>query len=369
MTRSPPTLLLCLTLATGISLCWQAYAAQSATELLVEAEEKLATSGRFAVDYSVRPQNNADWPGVVLGGRLVVQSNNSCFLTNSGGISIIPAAMTVVSDEKSYLVVHHRGVEWIPERSGPLNLKEVAGLLPRGGMLPVVLSVAADIRSKTDPDPEPKNRSPRLSKGEFNITNAQEFAAERMPGGTARHIRFDVAYGTNQAESVDLWLDAHSGLPVKRVSRPRDLGELMTETYSFSLNPIVPTGFFDPKRLAREMKLEAYVAAAEKPSARLLRGALWGDDDLVREALDAGADANTRTSVPMGHPGPQLSALMLASMSGDERVVDRLLKAGAEINASAPSGATALDFAVIYHYPAIADWLKSHGGKEGKRAP
>jgi hypothetical protein len=364
-----PTLLVCLALIAGISCPTQGLATESAEDLLVQAEQKLVNSRCFAVNYTVQPENNSGWPGVVLGGRLVVQENNRCFLTNAGGFLIIPAALTIVSDEQSHLVVHSRGIEWVPARPGPINLNQIAGLLPRGGILPMVGWVVADIDRKSHPDPESKDRLPPLSGRELKVTGAQELAREHLPGGTARHIQFDVITGTNQPDHVDLWLDEHSSLPVKRVFRERGSGDLMTETYSFSLSPTLAAGFFDPRRLAREMKLEAQIVAAEKPAARLLRGALWGDEELVRKALEAGADANTRTPALVGRPGPQLSALMLASMSGNQRIIERLVKAGAEITAGAPSGATSLDFAVIYHHPEIVDWLRSHGGKEGKRLP
>jgi hypothetical protein len=92
-------------------------------------------------------------------------------------------------------------------------------------------------------------------------------------------------------------------LPVKRVFREPGSGDLMTETYSFSLNPTLATDFFDPRRIVREMKLEAQVVAAEEPAARLLHGALWGDEDLVRKALEADADANARTAALVGSQG------------------------------------------------------------------
>jgi hypothetical protein len=355
--------------AAAIPCLSQGLDAESAEDLLVRAESRLASSGAFAVDYTVQPENNSGWPGVVLAGRLVVQEKNRCFLTNAGGFSIIPATFTIVSDEKSHLVVHPRGIEWVPERPGPINFKQVAGLLPRGGVLPLLGWVMADIDRKTHPDPESKNRLPPLSGREWKVTGAQELAKERLPGGTARHIQFDVTAGTNQPDHIDLWLDDRSTLPVKRVFRERGSGDLMTETYSFRLSPILPAGVFDPRRSAQEMKVEAQIVAAEKPAARLLRGALWGDEDLVSKALETGADANSRTPALMGEPGPQLSALMLASMSGNQRIIERLVKAGAEINAGAPSGATSLDFAGIYHHPEIVDWLRSHGGKEGKRLP
>ena len=97
--------------------------------------------------------------------------------------------------------------------------------------------------------------------------------------------------------------------------------------------------------------------------ARLLRGALRADEDVVAKALEAGANANARTPEFMARPGPNLTALMLACVSGNQRIVERLVKAGAEINPSAPSGATALDFAAMYHHSEIVDWLKSQGGK------
>ena len=349
------------------ALVGKGLAAESAEDLLAQAEKKLLNSGSFAVDYTVRPEHEAGWPGVVLGGRLTVQGNNCCFLTNAGGLSIIPAALTLVSDERSYLLVHHRGIEWVPERPGPIDLKLMADLLPRGGILTPVAWLLVDTNRKTHPDPNSSDHLPSLSGAEWKVTDARESGREQLPSGTAQHIQFNVTLGTSLTEHVDLWLDERSGLPVKRVFREPGSGDMMTETYAFTLNPKLATDFFDPRKTARKMNLEAQLIAAEKPAARLLRGALWGEEDLVRDALKAGADANSRTPALIGQPGPQLSALMLASMSGDQRVLERLVKAGAEINARAPSGATALDFAAIFHHPETVEWLRSHGGKEGKQ--
>jgi len=117
------------------------------------------------------------------------------------------------------------------------------------------------------------------------------------------------------------------------------------------------------------MNLGGAVIAADKPVAKLLRGALWGDENLVRQALKAGADANSRTDPFTGEPGGDLSALMLASISGNLDVVKVLLQSGAELNARAPSGATPLDFAEIRDNPDVAAWLRSNGAEKGERRP
>jgi ankyrin repeat protein len=149
------------------------------------------------------------------------------------------------------------------------------------------------------------------------------------------------------------------------VFREQESGQVMIETCAFSLNPKLDPGFFDPRKRAREMGLEAQVIAAETPGARLLRGALWGDVDLVREAMNAGADPNARTPPITGRPWPQASALMLACMGGDLRIVERLVNHGAEINACAPTGFTPFDFALFANRPDIAGYIKYHGGKSG----
>ena len=358
-----------LVLAARISSPEKGIAAQSAEDLLAEAEKTLLNTRGFVVDYSVQPEASPGWPGVALKGTLVLQGESQCFFTNNGALSIIPAVLTIVSDEKSHMLIHSRGVEWVPERPGPINLKQIAGWLPRAGISSVVVWAVADIMHKTQPDPESVNRMPPLAGAGLKITEAQGLGKEQMPNGSAHHIRFGLAIGTNEAERVELWLDEKSGLPVKRVFHSRESGDVMTETYSFRLNPTLAPSFFDPRRVAREMKFEAQIIASEKPTGRLLRGALWADQDLVRQALKAGADPNARTLVIGGEPGPELSALMLACMSGDQSIIELLAGSGAEINARAPSGATALNFAVIYHHPRIVDWLRSHGGKEGKLGP
>jgi len=222
MRRSIPTLLAYLFLATWISDTTQRVAAESAEDLLAKAENKLMSSECFAVDYTVQPEHNSGgWPGLVLGGRLIVQGDSSCYFTNSGGISIMPAMLTIVSDERSHLIIHSRGMEWVPERPGPIKLKQIAGFLPRGGISLVIVWAVADIDQKVRPDPDSQGRLPPLSNSELSVTDAQESGIEELPSGRARHIRFNVTLGTNQADRVDLWLDEQSGLPVQRISRDR----------------------------------------------------------------------------------------------------------------------------------------------------
>jgi hypothetical protein len=52
---------------------------------------------------------------------------------------------------------------------------------------------------------------------------------------------------------------------------------------------------------------------------------------------------------------------MLASMSGNLKIVERLVKAGAEVNAAAPSGATPLEFAAMSRHSEVVAFLLSNG--------
>lgn len=343
--------------------------ADSAQTLMTRAENSLDGSKCFAVEYTAQPEHNARWPGVMLQGKFVVQNEHRCFLTNNGGISIVPAVLTLVSDEQSHLIVHYRGFDWFPDQPSEIAFHDCAGVLIRGGVVPLIVSVVANVERHLTVDNEQKVRLNLLSVSTWKVSDLKVVGKDQILKRPANHLSFTSIAGTNQPEQVDLWLDEASGLPVKRMYKSRDTGDLMTETYSFKLNPKLTPDFFNPRRVAGEMKLGRQIVAAEKPAAMLLHAALWGDDDGVDKALKRGADVNSRTAAWTGRPGPRLSALMVASIRGELGIVKRLMRAGAEINAIAPSGATALDFAIVYHHTEVADWLKSQGAKLGKHHP
>ena len=80
-----------------------------------------------------------------------------------------------------------------------------------------------------------------------------------------------------------------------------------------------------------------------------------GEPDRVRELLAAGADPN-------GMP------LIMAIQSGETAIVEMLLRAGADLNASC-SGTTPLNRAISSCYPTIVDILIRAGADVNQAAP
>ena len=98
---------------------------------------------------------------------------------------------------------------------------------------------------------------------------------------------------------------------------------------------------------------------ATKPDLKkdevIASAAFVGDPDVIRLLLDAGANANEKTSI-------WLSPLHLAAMRPDNSpVIERLVAAGADIEASNKFGQTPLMIAAICNAPLVVKSLIKHG--------
>jgi ankyrin repeat protein len=80
-----------------------------------------------------------------------------------------------------------------------------------------------------------------------------------------------------------------------------------------------------------------------------------GDDAELRTLVGAGHDPSERD------PATGWSPLMIAAAEGHLAAVSVLLEADAEVNATNPSGRSALMFAARYGYTPIAEELIRHG--------
>jgi len=86
---------------------------------------------------------------------------------------------------------------------------------------------------------------------------------------------------------------------------------------------------------------------------------MGGHARCVSDLLAAGADVNGSTNEAKTFQLPP--ALHLAAMIGERPIVERLLAAGADPNKVDRSGATALDFAILYANTAVVRVLLSAG--------
>ena len=96
----------------------------------------------------------------------------------------------------------------------------------------------------------------------------------------------------------------------------------------------------------------------EVPDQALLMASEAGRADLVRFALDNGADADARDSRSEGN-----TTLMLAAKNGHREVVSVLLDRGASVNSQSNDGWTALMQAAHAGQRAIAEELLAHGAE------
>lgn len=99
---------------------------------------------------------------------------------------------------------------------------------------------------------------------------------------------------------------------------------------------------------------ESDIKAMSSPAARLMGAASDGDKKLVQELLKDGADVNVRD-------WDELTALIPASSSGQLEIVKLLLKEGADVNAADKDGITALMEASIMGHTKVVDHLLSNG--------
>jgi hypothetical protein len=350
-------------------------AVESADDLLHKSEDALVKAQSFSVEYSAELRSGSEQVWLALQGKLSFKGDDHYFLTNVGNMFLVfPANNIWVSDGKNFLEIKlwrnqeseliQSGVaDWDPGRPGPLSKQQCVKRIVRDGFTFLVAALVFDNMNKTKPmfksRPGLLPYSASLEQPS-SVTNAQILADDSISGKVIRHINYGIDRGTNGLEKVDLWLDAKSFLPIKRVTVPPHMSEGITENYSFVLNAKLNPSLFDAKRLIHEQKLEQQIAEAEKPDSRLLKAATGGDEALAIEALKAGANPNARTLL-FEQPGPNLTSLMLASMSGNLKIVERLVKAGAEVNAAAPSGATPLEFAAMSRHSEVVAFLLSNG--------
>ena len=353
------------------ALCIQTCGAESVEELLSASQASILKTRTFSVEYEATTTGTANWGLIRLKGSLFFESDKRYFLTNTGGMGIFLANYTWVSDGKDFLSVlfipgnritePRKSIEWEPGRTGPLKKEMCVKLIVREGVTSIMAAFFQDLLNKKMPDhnsdslsvyPASTNQARRISDGQF-LTD------DLLPSGVTRHIKYVIHGGTNEVELVELWIDAKSLLPVKRISVPPKESEFV-ETYSWKLNPKLTSDFFDPKRIVREQNLERKITEAEKPDFRLLKAAQEADEALAKEALEAGANPNAQRALV---PGANITALMLAAGSGNLNIIQRLVKAGADVNAQGQGGNTALKTATRLGHTAIADYLREHGAK------
>ena len=89
-----------------------------------------------------------------------------------------------------------------------------------------------------------------------------------------------------------------------------------------------------------------------------------GQKEIAKLLIANGADVNTKNK-------DSTTPLHQASLGGRKEVVELLIANGADVNAKVVSGTkqglTPLDAANETNHPEIADLLRKHGGKSGKR--
>ena len=101
----------------------------------------------------------------------------------------------------------------------------------------------------------------------------------------------------------------------------------------------------------------------------IIQSVVKGQIEEVKQHLAAGADVNSKDmyTEPLGIDGHYdvfgKSILHIAAELGHEEIVEMLIAKGADINAKAIVGGTALDFALMRKQKEIADLLSKHGGK------
>ena len=91
-------------------------------------------------------------------------------------------------------------------------------------------------------------------------------------------------------------------------------------------------------------------AAVTAPPEDLINAANSGDAAIVQALLAKGADVNAKAN-------NGATALMLASQNGHNEVVQDLLAKGADVNAKMTDGATALFLASLYRHNEVVQAL------------
>ena len=106
-----------------------------------------------------------------------------------------------------------------------------------------------------------------------------------------------------------------------------------------------------------ELPVDKPTAKLKTPEVSLWEAARTGNIEAVKLHLAGGFDANTKDE---GGWAP----LHGASGSGQKEIVQLLLANRANVNATALSGKTALDYALKAGHTETADLLRQHGGKK-----
>ena len=101
---------------------------------------------------------------------------------------------------------------------------------------------------------------------------------------------------------------------------------------------------------------------AKAPAISIHDAAKEGNVEAVKQHLAAGADVNAGFVFGM-------TPLHIAASEGHKEIVELLIAKGADVNARMKDGKTPLDSAIMimHKHPEIADLLRKHGGKSGKR--
>ena len=97
---------------------------------------------------------------------------------------------------------------------------------------------------------------------------------------------------------------------------------------------------------------------AKAPDISLLKAAIVGNIEAVKQHLANGTDVNAKDEngyTPL-HP---------AALNGHKEIVELLINKGADVNAKNSDGGTPLDLAILRNEKETADLLRKHGGKYG----
>jgi len=90
-----------------------------------------------------------------------------------------------------------------------------------------------------------------------------------------------------------------------------------------------------------------------------------GHKKIAQLLIAEGADVNAKDDT--GMTPLHYEAMSWAAYHGHKEIVELLIAKGADVDAKGDDGRTPLDWAVDLGYTEIADLLRKHGGKRGKR--
>jgi ankyrin repeat protein len=122
-------------------------------------------------------------------------------------------------------------------------------------------------------------------------------------------------------------------------------------------------GVFDKLLRQKARKQEEGQKRQSGNDTALARAALYGQAEIVRALLDAGANINARTIISGWTP------LMAAASESKTAIVQILLDRGADINAQSPDGTTPLMIAARSGHVATVQVLLDRGAEVNQRSP